>query len=659
MAQEVGHAFEDLLELILEPYLKERSAENEKIYRLSPVRRLKGVSGNIDHLIESCESEGAWRPDILFMEKHSDSANESEKAFRRHLEEYIQAKISSIRHFGFSSRSPLLVVNLIYGMQVNQGWKPGIIAEARRLLHPTIFLPDYPFYSGLLAEIRKCLMKAGSPYRKDKVRRLIQRNIVGTPAYEEFASIIKNVIEKPPRASAKQRKWLAGEITRGAQNMKNSYEGRVVVGSYLRKAVTQLITMPKGLREKVSRVIESGRELYWGKDISADELRSLIVACGPVNITPRVGGKRRIGISQELAHFAGFSQIADLAEAAEGLFLDPADSSYTGNRDYLAYFDIGDPRFLEILSNVLRSFYSWLHENKADIIELLVASPMPLGVSGSFPEGDVSRVQNIVLETVMSASSILVSTMVGTRTDLSTSMLAREVGVSEGRINGYRSGKLISKDNAKEIMCSVERFVTTSPSCSRRSALIVCRKMCREVDGWIAAKTPEELATVPLMVSRNTTMSLVWTRHNQLCSHPIFNPLSIILWKHAQMLEQKGWALHGFPSARSENPLKILQGHDKDAMVYEFSVVATTSAMDEVRIFESSSVQGFKHTSDKCKELCARVRGVRALLVGRATLSALLIVDGDWGIEQIQDLMGAGWDQVLFSTDALALLADQ
>jgi hypothetical protein len=236
---------------------------------------------------------------------------------------------------------------------------------------------------------------------------------------------------------------------------------------------------------------------------------------------------------------------------------------------------------------------------------------------------------------------------------MSTSSIARLSGMTESRINAFRSGGTFTIDSGRKVLNAARSFCEGAKNYSKRPCLIAGRRLVGDLGDWLSSSSLTEVAKVPDLLNRSKTMSVSWMRQNQLCSHSIFNPLSVVLLKLAGRHVPPQWVGYGFPRSRSANPMDALNINNDLGLDYEFTTVFCSPDRKLSKVFESSSVQGFKHTSDKCKELCARMRCVKAVLAGYCLLEAVLIIDGDWGAEHVADLTAAGWDQVIYIAELL------
>jgi hypothetical protein len=653
MGQEVGHAFEDLLQIALELIVRKHTQTAGRTLRLAPYRRIKGISGNIDHLLELSSDGKKWRPFLLFMEKHSDSADNSHLHFRRHLEEYIQAKVASIEHFAFPRHEPIAVVNLIYGLELTKGWKPAIINESKRLLHPTLFLPDHKFYKDILSLIQCALKTVGTPYPKEKVRAALLPLTKRSSSFGGFVELLQSIIFKFPKPPASQMRWLSEEIERSLRANQVRKSIQLPTTCYLRKALTQLLLIDSKAKKDVLHALHNQGSIELGGNTSIQTIRELGKVFGKLVVTRRVTGKAYISLSKELSTIAPFAAIDSIVNEAASFFLDPTDPRLTANRDYLAYFDVTDKSFGKVIYETACAFIAFLTKDKNDVLSIIARTPSPCAAAVSFRGRVAPRVQNLALETIMAVSSLVVSELNRTRTDMSTSTIARLSGITEAKVNAFRSGGAVSSGNALRVAQAAKAFCESAENYTKRSCSVIGRRLVSQLNRWLISSQLTDVAETPELLDRTKVMSVAWMRQNQLCSHSIFNPISVMLLQLARKNIPQGWTISGFPYARSANPMETLNLDSGLGLDYEFTIVCRSNDRKQARIFETSSVQGFKHTSDKCKELCARMRCVKALCAKHAVVHSTLVVDGDWRAEHVSDLGAAGWDQVIHSADLL------
>lgn len=650
MGQEIGHAFEIILELALEEIITERSCKGIKpLWRISPNRRLLGVTGNLDHILEESQDGENWSPVVLFMEKHSDSSDNSHLHFRRHLEEYIQVKASSIQNYDYNINHTLPIINLIYGLELNVGWKPAIIQESKRLLFPTLFLPDKPFYSALVELVTATVAKVGSPYPKHEIAKSLRSSCRESLAFQAFYRTIHNMISRPAEPPPKQQKWLRSEITRTIETQQ--LKPLVLETCYLRKGLTHILALPSDIQQIVNAKVLRGSALLMGEDISPDYLRNMQLSMGPTTLRRRISKTPKITVScsDEIQSLPTGAPVKDALNLACDVFLTKTNTWPVANRDYAAYFDICDKSFLDFVQRTVMAIGLLVQKNKAPLCDLLMLAPeRSIIAERAFP-AEVDRAQNLVIETILAVASIVAKQILDADFKLTTSTWSRHAGISEGKINNARGGKPCTKEFALGLVNGLNDFFCNVRGYSTDKALAIMNDLLNELVRWRNTSDPNEVVCVPRLINVNVTMSISWTRHNQLCAHSIFNPLSPMLRQRLERQTGAGWKLLGFPVSRSANPLYELFGNDFDGLDYEFTLLALRDDRKLLRILESSSVQGFKHTSDKCKELCARIRGVKAIISNKCSVFSELVVDGDWSSEHVRDLVSAGWDSVVYS----------
>jgi hypothetical protein len=310
-----------------------------------------------------------WIPFLLFMEKHSDSSDNSHLHFRRHLEEYIQAKVASIRHFSFELNEPIKIVNLIYGLELNKGWKPAIINESKRLLHPTIYLPDYEFYEDLLSLITTSVENVGPPYQKEKVKLNLENLIKDDSSFKRFVDLVQKVVTGFPAPKRDQKLWLTKEIERSLLAKQNQDTIRLPAPCYVRKSITQLLLLSPKLQEIAITAVSEARNIEVGREISVDEARELALALGVLDVKTRCNKKSYISPSKELCTLAEFDSIRQITKEAALLFLDPCNERLSANRDYLAYFDMMDLSSARHIYEIASGFVEYLSNLKINFIK--------------------------------------------------------------------------------------------------------------------------------------------------------------------------------------------------------------------------------------------------------------------------------------------------
>jgi hypothetical protein len=647
MGQEFGHAYEDLLELALQQILPEVSKKGIE-YRISPERRMKGVSGNIDHLVEVHKGSKKWLPFVLFMEKHSDSANESEKHFRRHLEEYIQAKISSVQNFGFHASDTLKVVNLIYG--TSSGWKNSVINESKRLLYPTLYLVDEPYYEDLNALVRKAILTSPRPYRREVIKQKLVRLLSNTKSFQLFLDKIYACIFNYDRPPKSQQRWVESEISRA---LLHSDDLPVLPApTYARRSLTELFILPTHLRNEVVNHLRGKQRLDSKSGLTPEQFRLLQLGLAGSNVTRRIGGINTLIVSPLMRQLPITDWIERELPSVEQIFFGDENSCNMSSGDYLAYFDIRDKSFVQIAEESCHRTLDLLNSYPESLDKFLMNTPSPCEASVICIGRPQSRVQNVYLESTMALASLIGRRISETRFDLSTSTLARLSNVSEGVVNKARSGAISKNETAARLVKGVMRFYDElGQKDVIRQLLDGEIKAFKKWTSWVG---DVPCPNIPNLINPEVVMSLAWFRHNQLNSHPIFNPVSAIIFEWARTIIPNNFTAYGFPVKRSENPLKLILGQDYEGADYEFTTLFWNKKDKALRVFESSSVINFKHTSDKSKELCAKIRAVKAVLSSRCDAHFWLLVDGDWTGEHVRDLLLAGWDTVLYSRDFLS-----
>ena len=648
MGQEHGHAYEDLLDLALIDILP--NLENSRLkLRISTSHSLKGISGNIDHLIEYFDqNEQEWKPYLLFLEKFSDSEAHSRPAFRRHLEEYIQAKVSSVENFGYSSDKTLPIINLIYG--TSTGWRDVILAESKRLLQPTIYLPELDFYLPLSSLIDDCIKDSYPGLERGKVRNKIARRIKGNTSFQSFKNHIFETIRTVEDVDKNQKTWITGEIKRSQSIPVTPIEEPSY--AYIRRSLTELMILPKATREKVISILESTKQSRFclGEDFDLEEFRLMELSF--VGTSPR---KSLTGlfilpsdIMKCLPEGRWLRQSLDFAE----------DFFFRGNFDreinsttYLGFLDFRGSHIYDIVLDACQASLSLLEGDKDKLIKYLMSDKIQVETFWS----DDEVFQNIYLESIMSLFSYIVRTVLNVKKkDLSSPVLTRLSKLPKSRVDKARRQVITDQNFAESIALGVSRFFAENcPEGHTKAEQLILEEinLIRHWKNFEMGDSSLSYPTIPNILNPQKSMSLIWNRHNQLNSHLLFNPLFLLVYEWAIQQLGEGFKLYGFPSKNDANPLKIVFGNEYDGAEYEFSLVCWNPQKRSLHIFESSSVINFKHTSDKCKELCARIRIVRGLLFSKCDTKFHIIVDGDWKSSHLQDLKSAGWDEVIYGRD--------
>lgn len=651
MGQEFGHAYEDLLDLALQRILPVLSSD-ARTFRVSPQRQMNGVSGNIDHLIEVASDGITWIPYALFMEKHSDSADESHKHLRRHLEEYVQAKVSSIINFGYSTDKSLLVINLIYGNQ--GGWKKKIITESKALLFPTLYLVEEAFYDGIDGMIREAIQSSKRPYRRDEIRAVLSMLASTSQAFEDFVSRIFQTLQKPPEAPIEQEQWLKREIERSVSCQSITIPEPNPI--YARRGFTELLVLQQDVQRKVLESLSTRTPMSTKRGLTEDDVRALQVISPGSDLIPELRTKTdapsyRFDPSYTLKSLQGISTIKDMVVATDRVFLNPGNPLQMQSCDYLAYFDIRDDRFIDSIGNACKSTLGALDGDTIALQTLIAEECVECNTVAQRGVRSCTRMQNLNLEAVMALASYIASQMAATRTDLSTSTLARLSGISESVVNTARSGGIRRSDIAQNLVAGVMRFYGEFGKYLQRCKTLISEQLALLETWRLWTPKGSEPPILPAVVNPQQVMSLAWFRLNQLNSHSIFNPLSAVVYEWARAQTDASYKVFGFPAKRSANPINIVLGDEYEGADYEYTTVFWNHDKRSIRVFETSSVINFKHTSDKCKELCAKIRVVKAAISRDCEPKFWLMVDGDWSVDHIRDLFMAGWDDVVYSRD--------
>ena len=582
-------------------------------------------------------------PHTLFMEKHSDSANESEKAFRRHLEEYIQAhQLNALTEE--SKKQSILVVNLIYGEE--GGWKKTILTQAKQLLRPTIYLPEREYYKELKSIVVGAVNKHSPNFGRKHVKSTLLQDLKSSPAALAFEEEISELIKSPPPDSATHRKWINKAISTNPQSVVTSTDRSP---TYARRGLTELLLLPENLRNWALNSLATGKTSFRGENLKPHDTNLLSLYSNGISKKVSVGTVRIVrpnywGCGAEVSVLS-----AKLNELTE-IFFAASNKAKMESNDHLAYFDILDDSFVATVALAAKALILALNGNRDEIIHLLTQPPAKCSFA---TKRDVGRTQNLNLESIIAISSVVASIANDRkRTDLSVSKLSRLSGISESRLNSIRSGATCKEAEAKSIIAAGTSFL--SDACGDiNTAIEIAEIAMNELSDW---DNPATHQAPPVLLDPKIVMSIAWIRHNQLNSHPIFNPLGALHWQAATHQIPDEFECHGFPKKRSADVLQIASNNPLEVGSYEFSCVFWSKARRELRIHETSSVIGKKHSSDKCKELCARIRMTKSILGGKCCIRANIVIDGDWDDEHITALHNAGWDNVIYSEHFMGTL---
>ncbi len=639
MGQELGHAYEDLLKAALENILPQLEAELGYRLRLSPVRRMEGVSGNIDHLVESSTDGVVWKPFCLFMEKHSDSSNESEKHFRRHLEEYVQAKISSILNFGYPKQAPMKVVNLIYGTR--EGWKSIILQECRRRLVPTLILTEEPYHRRLDAIVLNCVRQSPPPYNRTRIGDDLRRIVTRTPEFAAFMRTIRGILVS---REDQLEPWLSEQLA-SAVNRKIP-ESTIGSAAYIRRAMTELSMLDGSLRKKVLALARGDTKLGRAENWTPKEIRMMQLAIAQMKIMSSITGAR-ILLPSHVVDFCRSDGSWELLEFSTNLFLAVNNPWGMRSREYLAYFDIQRPEFITATQLAIDTLISSVDGYSNDLVSFLSTPFSPSAACQGESGSSSRRVQNVHLEALMAIASQLGKASSGARLDLSTAALARHAGCTEAKVQGWRGGRVPSVAEAKTLVRGIRSFLKTLPWATKDIKRWL-EAQSANLRSWARSTSTVGVESRPDAVDPLSVMSIAWFRHNQLNGHPIFNPLSALVLKSwGGRFSGAGWQSFGFPCKRSASLVEIVEEFESTGASYEFFLVYWNADERRLRVVETSSVINLKHTSDKCKELCAKIREVRSRLPQGVDAIFELVIDGDWTPEHEGELRAAGWDNVL------------
>ncbi|AMA10667.1 hypothetical protein [Picosynechococcus sp. PCC 73109] len=656
MGQEYGHAYEDLLDLALLEILPDLSRDKLEL-RISPLKQIKGVSGNIDHLIEFWnENSLEWEPYLLFLEKYSDSEAHSRPAFRRHLEEYIQAKVSSVINFGYSLEEPMLIINLLYG--TSTGWRKIILKESKRLMEPTLFLVEFDWYESIESLVHDSVMETHPKYERHKIREIIKYKTGKNKAFKYFKKIIYDYINLAVNNQAQNtnKKFIINEINRSKYLQVDSIELKRL--NYIRRNLTEILVLPAQVRRKVINLLISGKKsFYLEKDLTYEELRVVELCFVGSTLVKDLKGYR-LDISTIMSALPRDIDLIGIVEFLEKFFFENYDFYKIRILSYFGYFDILNLELIDINLNACNVIRLLLQDDVVPLSKFLMGENTSLAILKSGTEDDVF--QNIYLEFIMSLTSWLVREVLKIKKkDLSSPRLAELSGISRFKLNQSRHKVIDNLDTAESIANGVKRFYFEELGKDNgilHNAVEHLQeeiKKLEEYKKFYVLKRGGEIPVLPNMFNPEVSMSLVWNRHNQLNSHHIFNPLFALIYRSVTRILGDSVDYYGFPYESNANPLKIVFGDDYDGAEYKFSLVCWNLKNRDLFIYESSSVINFKHSSDKCKELCARIRIVRSLLFGYCNSKFYLVVDGDWKKKHLNDLKIAGWDEVIYSRDFL------
>ena len=229
--------------------------------------------------------------------------------------------------------------------------------------------------------------------------------------------------------------------------------------------------------------------------------------------------------------------------------------------------------------------------------------------------------------------------------DLSTATLSEYSGVAEHVVKKARRS-VISPSIAKKFIAGFKEFFHELNVISAGAAKRYVNGELSLINVIDNLRDADSVAILPQLLNAEKVMSLSWFRHNQLNSHPIFNPLTPLVHAYAQRSSGANYEQYGFPAKRSANPIELVL-KNKDLGSYEYTIVRWEPKKRVLHVYETCSVINLKHTSDKTKEFCAKVRVVKALLRGHCEMRFWLLIDGDWTIDHVQDLYSAGWDSVV------------
>ena len=338
------------------------------------------------------------------------------------------------------------------------------------------------------------------------------------------------------------------------------------------------------------------------------------------------------------------SKILKICDKIECMLKSSSNPYKMESSDYLAYFDISDEYYISLTKLVLEGIISSLKGRPNILIKQLMNVCANSSVSSNRPQ---NRVQNLVLETILAHCSVLNRIAFNKRIDLSLAKLSKTTQISESRLNSIRSGSVIKPAESLHIVSAIKVFILEH--CSILDAIRILETELVSFNSWIAdPKTP-----IPAIINPKTVMSISWMRHNQLNSHPIFNPLGALHWLSTRKTLDASHKSFGFPERRSANPVQIVTGSSNEDSAYEFSCVFWCQKSQSLFINETCSVINLKHTSDKCKELSARMRIAKSILGEKCNVTSSIVVDGDWTISHMNDLQKSGWDNVIFSRDFL------
>lgn len=508
MGQEYGHAYEDLLELALIQILPTLDQGN-KVFRISPTRRMRGVTFDIDHLIEASEDGQNWLPFVLFMEKHSDSMDNSHLHFRRHLEEYIQAKVSSIQNFNFEPTSSINVVNLIYGKE--DGWKQTIINESKRLIWPTLYLVEEPYYEEISRIVSEAVSQCHPPYHREVIQRNLAIQSRGNDAFIAFRNrVCEHLLLESKMAPEVQINWLGNEVTRALEYSEISSETPAY--TYIRRTLTELLILIPDYRAPILTFLENASTLNLSstQGITPKMFQALQLAFSGSSMNRSIVGFQFIPSSIMRAFPRGIWLRSQL-ELIDQIFFDSLNRYQMTSGDYLAYFDIKDERFIEVAEAACHSTKALLQGDAEIMVDFLMQPCSECSVAKVAINRPQGRIQNLHLESAMALASCIAKVVTNARIDLSTSTLAKHAGVSESRINKARSSTITDFEFATGLTIGISAFFESLGIEDISTTIRAIDGEITKFHEWQSWSYDQNLASpprIPDILNPSTTMSL-------------------------------------------------------------------------------------------------------------------------------------------------------
>jgi hypothetical protein len=157
---------------------------------------------------------------------------------------------------------------------------------------------------------------------------------------------------------------------------------------------------------------------------------------------------------------------------------------------------------------------------------------------------------------------------------------------------------------------------------------------------WEAADRLER--DLPIAVDMFIPSSWLQWQYNVLATHPSFAPATLVAYRRLAQGETAGGDLHGFPSKRSVAISDLLPGHRGRA---QFAMIGRVA--EKLVSYEGKSITE-NHFGDKSKELFDRVGEFKRACADAGVMGdAVIVLDGDFGVEQLNALGSAtGYDRI-------------